>query len=61
MYININVFSFLENVIKAACLNTAQNLISEINSQNENFMTLSNRLVEVRKENSCESIPYGII
>lgn len=54
-------YSFLENVIKAACLNSAQNLISEINSQKENFMTLSNRLIEVRKENPNETIPYGII
>lgn len=54
-------YSFLENVIKTACLNSAQNLISEINSQNENFITLSKRLVEVRKENPNETISYGII
>lgn len=54
-------FFFTENRIKSACLNTAQNLISDINSQNENFVTLTKRLVEVRDTNSRESIPYGII
>jgi len=42
-----------------SCLNTAQNLISDINSQNENFIALAKRLVEVRKENSNETTPYG--
>jgi len=42
-----------------SCLNTAQNLISDINSQNENFVTLAKRLVEVKKENSSENTHYG--
>lgn len=54
-------FCFSENLIKSTCLSTAQNLISDINSQNDTFVTLAKRLVEVRNENSNESIPYGII
>ncbi|XP_027837017.2 elongator complex protein 1 [Aphis gossypii] len=50
--------SDLEKCIRLSCLNTAQNLISDINSQNENFVALAKRLVEVRKENSSETTPY---
>lgn len=52
------IIFFLENLIKSSCLNNAQNLISDINSQNENFITLAKRLVEVKKENSSEAT-YG--
>ncbi|XP_022162611.1 elongator complex protein 1 [Myzus persicae] len=50
--------SDLEKCIKLSCLNTAQNLISDINSQNENFVTLTKRLIEVKKENSSETAHY---
>lgn len=61
----LNVFDFvfvfsLEKLIKSACLNTAQNIISDIDSQNKHFLTLAKRLIEVREENSSESVPYGI-
>lgn len=60
-YLILNCIYFLEKLIKSACLNTVQNLISDINNQNEHFVTLIKRLVEVRKENSSELIPCGIV
>jgi len=54
-----NLFYFSEKCIKSSCLNTAQNLISDINAQNENFVTLGKRLVELRKENSSDATQYG--
>lgn len=60
-YILILYIFFPENLIKLACLNTAQNLISDINAQSENFVVLEKRLVEVRTENSNESVSYGIV
>lgn len=53
-------YYFSENLIKSACLNTAQNLISDINTQSEHFVTLVKRLIEVKKESSSGSILYGI-
>jgi len=54
------IHNILEKLIKSACLNTAQNLISEINIQKESFLTFTKRLIEVRKENSSESISHGM-
>lgn len=53
------IILFSEKCIKFSCLKTAQNLISDINSQNENFVTLAKRLIEVKKENSSETNQYG--
>lgn len=53
-------FFFSEKLIKSACLNTVQNLISDINAQKESFLTLIKRLIEVRKEISNELNFYGI-
>lgn len=61
IHLPVCIFFFLENLIRSACLNTAQNLISDINSQNETFVRLTKRLVEIREKKSSESIPYGII
>lgn len=54
-------FFFSEKSIISACLNTAQSLVTEINSQNEHFITLTKRLVEVRENSSNESFLCGII
>lgn len=53
-------FIFLEKLIKSACLNTAQNLITDINTQCEHFESLIKRLLEIKVENSNESMSYGI-
>lgn len=50
---------FSENNIKSACLNTAQNLITDIITQTESFIAFTERLVDIRKDNSCEANPYG--
>lgn len=54
------LFIFSENLIKSACLNTAQNLISDINTQREHFESFIIRLLEIKMENSSESISYGM-
>lgn len=51
---------FSEKLIKSACLNTAQNLISDVNTQREHFESFIIRLLEIKMENSSESISYGM-
>jgi len=58
-YRSTNLFYISEKCIKSSCLNTAQNLISDINSQNENFDSLAKRLVELKIENSSDTTQYG--
>lgn len=54
------MYLFSEMFVKSACLNSAQNLQSDIKTQKDNFVSLSDRLIEVERENSSDSMPYGI-
>ncbi|VVC39279.1 WD40/YVTN repeat-like-containing domain,Quinoprotein amine dehydrogenase, beta chain- [Cinara cedri] len=50
--------TYLENNIKLACINTTQNLISDINIQREKFESFVIRLLEIKVDISNESMSY---